>query len=92
MLGTLNGALEVRGISLPPDAIGAVAHGTSELVDGVIKLTGIEVVYALRIPASVRDTVNRALERHQQKCPMSRSLEGAVPVTWRATIEEDASS
>lgn len=89
MLGTLNGALEVRGITLAPDSIGAVAHGSTELVDGVVKLTAIEVVYALRIPASARDTVNRALERHQQKCPMSRSLEGAVRVTWRAEIQED---
>ena len=92
MLGTLNGALEVRGISLPPDSISAVAHGSTELLDGVIRLTAIEVVYSLRIPASARDTVNRALERHQQKCPMSRSLEGAVTVTWRAEIEEDAAT
>ena len=92
MLGTLNGALEVRGISLSPDAISAVAHGSTELVDGVIKLTAIEVVYTLRVAASARDTVNRALERHQQKCPMSRSLEGAVKVTWRASIEEDSAA
>ena len=90
MLGTLNGALEVRGISLAPDAISAVAHGSTELVDGVIVLTAIEVVYSLRIAPSVRDTVNRALERHQQKCPLSRSLEKAVTVTWRADIEEEA--
>ena len=92
MLGTLNGALEVRGISLAPDAISAVAHGSNELVDGVITLTGIEVVYSLRIAASTRDAVNRALERHQQKCPMARSLEGAVKVSWRADIIEEAAA
>lgn len=88
MLGTLNGALEVRGISLPPEDITAEVEGINEVVDRVPVLTRIEVRYTLRIPAGTRETVERALERHASKCPSAKSLEGAVEVTWVADITE----
>lgn len=88
MLGTLNGALAARGIDLPPEAISARAEGTNELVDGIVRLTRIDIRYRLRIPAGTRETVDRALSRHQEKCPTARSLEGAVAVAWTAEIEE----
>ncbi len=88
MLGTLNGALEVRGIKLPTDAIGATAEGTNEVVDGIVRLTEIRIAYRLRIPRGSRDTVERALARHQEKCPTAVTLAPAVPVRWSADIEE----
>ena len=88
MLGTLNGALEVRGISLEPDAIRARARGINELRDAVPLLTKIEVEYRLRIPRGSRETVERALARHRDKCPTAASLKGAVDVEWTAEIEE----
>lgn len=88
MLGTLNGALEVRGIRLAPDDITAEVEGINELREGVPVLTEIVVRYRLRIPAGSRETVDRALERHQSKCPSARTLEGAVEVRWTAEIEE----
>lgn len=90
MLGTLNGALEVRGISLAPDAIRAEARGVNELRDGIPVLTRIEVHYRLRIPAASRATVERALDRHRKVCPTALSLQAAVDVTWTADIEEEA--
>ncbi len=88
MLGTLNGALEARGIQLPGEAIRAHAEGFNELQDGVVTLTRIEVAYRLRIPAGSREQVERALARHQEKCPTARSLKAAVAITWTAEIEE----
>lgn len=88
MLGTLNGALEVRGISLPADAIEASAEGINELVDGIVRLTQIDITYRLRIPAGSRETVERALGRHQEKCPTAQSLAAAVRIGWKAEIEE----
>ena len=89
MLGTLNGALEVRGISLARDAITATARGTNEVRDGLPVLTQVELEYVLRIPKGSRETVDRALARHQSKCPTAASLAGAVAVAWRAEIEEE---
>lgn len=88
MLGTLNGALEVRGVSLEPDAIGAEARGINEVEDGVPVLTRIEIHYTLRVPSAAGDVVDRALSRHQDKCPTAASLKGAVEVAWTADIEE----
>jgi hypothetical protein len=47
------------------------------------------VRYALRIPPGSRATVDRALERHREKCPTAVSLQGAVAVDWEADIEEE---
>ncbi len=88
MLGTLNGALEVRGISLPSEHIAAEARGLNEVREGVPVLTRVEVHYRLTIPAGTRETVDRALERHQSKCPTAASLKGAVEVSWTAEIVE----
>lgn len=89
MLGTLNGALEVRGIKLAPEAIAADVTGINEERDRIPTLVEIQVAYRLRIPAGTRETVDRALERHATRCPTARSLEGAVRVTWSAEVEEE---
>jgi uncharacterized OsmC-like protein len=88
MLGTLNGALEVRGIKLEPNAISASATGVNDLVNGLVRLTEIRVQYRLRIPPGTRESVDRALSRHQEKCPTAMSLQAAVQISWTAEIEE----
>jgi uncharacterized OsmC-like protein len=90
MLGTLNGALEVREVRLDPDAIRAEVEGVNEVRDGVPVLTEIRIHYRLRIPAGTRERVERALDRHQSRCPTAQSLRGAVAVSWTADVEEDA--
>ena len=89
MLGTLNGALEAREISLTPGQIQATASGTNEIVDGIVTLTRIDVHYTLRIPRGSREKVERALSRHREKCPTARSLAGAVAVEFSADIVEE---
>ncbi len=88
MVGTLNGALEVRGIQLDPDSIEAAARGTNEIVDKLPVLTSIHIEYRLRVPAGSRETVDRALERHQSRCPTAATLAKSVAITWEADIEE----
>ena len=91
MLGTLNGALEVRGIKLGPDAISASATGVNELVNGLVRLTQIRIRYRLSIPPGTRESVDRALARHQEKCPTAMSLAAAIAISWTADIaEQDA--
>lgn len=88
MLGTLNGALEVRQVKLAPEAIVADVEGIHAMRDGLPVLTAVHVRYRLRIPPGTRETVDRALERHQAKCPTAATLKGAVEVRWSAEIEE----
>lgn len=89
MLGTLNGALEVRGIKLPSEAIQADVEGTNELQDGIPLLRRIHVHYTLRVPAGTREVVERALSRHAEKCPTALGLRSAIEVTWSADVSDD---
>ena len=89
MLGTLNGALEVRQVSLPGDAISATVDGVNEVMDRIPTLTELVVRYRLRIPAGTREVVDRALASHQSKCPSAQSLAGAVRISWTADITEE---
>lgn len=88
MLGTLNGGLEARGIKLPSDAMAADVLGENEMREGLPVLVRITVNYRLRIPAGTRETVDRLLSKHQDKCPTAASLAGAVDVRWTADITE----
>jgi organic hydroperoxide reductase OsmC/OhrA len=88
MLGTLNGALEVRGISMAPDAIAATVRGINEVKDRIPVLTRIEIDYRLRIPAGTREAADRALASHREKCPTARSLASAVEIVWTADVTE----
>ena len=92
MLGTLNGALEARGIKLAPDAISASATGVNELVNGIVRLVSIDVRYRLSIPPGTRDVVDRALSRHQEKCPTAVSLAAAIAIAWTADIVEETAA
>jgi organic hydroperoxide reductase OsmC/OhrA len=89
MLGTLNGALEVRGVKLPPDAIAADVRGVNEVREKLPVLTRVEIHYRLRIPSGTREAVDRALASHQSKCPTAASLAGSVAVSWTADVEEE---
>ena len=88
MLGTLNGVLEARGVKLPPEAVVAEAEGVNEIRDRLPVLTRIEIRYRLTIPSETREVVERALERHQEKCPTAATLSGAVDVRWVADFDE----
>lgn len=88
MLGTLNGGLEARGVKLSGDQISADVTGYNEVRDGLPVLTRIHVHYDLTIPKDSRETVDRLVTKHGEKCPTAASLKGAVEVTWDATISE----
>jgi organic hydroperoxide reductase OsmC/OhrA len=88
MLGTLNGALEVRQVKLEGTAIETRIEGVNEVRDGLPVLTEIRIQYRMRIPKGTREAVDRALARHQERCPTAQSLKGAIEVGWSAEIEE----
>lgn len=88
MLGTLAGGLSARGVNLTGDQISADVVGENEIRDGLPVLTRVVVNYKLKIPAATRETVERALSKHQEKCPTASSLKGAVEVSWTADITE----
>jgi uncharacterized OsmC-like protein len=56
--------------------------------DRIPVLTEIKVQYSIQIPEGTRETVDKALARHVDKCPTAQSLKGAVEISWSADIEE----
>ena len=88
MLGTLVGVLEARGIELDDGAVSATVEGLHDVRDRLPVLTRVHVRYSIRVPSESREVVDRALERHQSKCPTANTLQGAVDVEWSAEIEE----
>jgi uncharacterized OsmC-like protein len=57
--------------------------GEVEKDGGVLVIRRIHVKYKLHVPDpdEVRDTVARVLEMHADKCPIARSLKGAIEIT-----------
>jgi organic hydroperoxide reductase OsmC/OhrA len=88
MLGTLHAALEVRGIRLAPEEIQATVEGDNELVNGLPQLARVRVRYRLRVPRAQREAADKALARHQDRCPTAAWMKGRVEVSWEAAIEE----
>lgn len=88
MFGTLNAALEVRGIRLAAEDFQATVEGDNDLADGLPQLKRIRVHYRMRIPAGTRETAEKALARHQDRCPTASWMKGKVDVSWTAEIEE----
>ena len=88
MLGTLIGALEVRQVPVSEETVLAEVEGVNELRDGLPVLTQVRIRYRLRVTRDARERVDRALAKHQEKCPTAATLKGAVEVSWTAEIEE----
>jgi uncharacterized OsmC-like protein len=57
-----------------------------------VRLTSIKVHYQLTIPSGARDAVDRALSRHQEKCPTATSLAAAIAIGWTADITEQGAA
>ena len=66
--------------------------GDVEKEGGVLVLRRIHVKYKLHVPNpdEVRDTVARVLEMHADKCPVARSLKGAIEITTGVEFQKGA--
>ncbi len=80
----------MRGVRLPSDHIRSSAEGINEMRNRMPLLTEIHVQYTIQIPEGDRETVDKALARHVDKCPTAQSLKDSVEISWTAEIEESA--
>lgn len=61
--------------------------GDVEKDGDVLVLRRVHVKYKLRVPKEARDTVARVLEMHADKCPVARSIKGAIEVTTEVEFQ-----
>lgn len=90
MYGTLRGALAGRKIAFDRDTFTATAEGRIVGVGKTIRIKSINVHYELSVPADAREATERALAVHPEGCPAHQSVQGAIDVTWDATVRVGA--
>lgn len=81
MLGTFGGALEARHIDASEGKLTADVSGEVEAEDGVLVIRRIHVAMHLAAPESVRETVERTHRIYAMRCPLYRTLHGAIVLT-----------
>ena len=89
MTGTLAGALEGRGISANPEKFEALAEGRMEEIDGKLLLTHVTIKYLIKVPKEQRAAAERALEYHENRCPVSESVKRGITVEFLSEIVDE---
>src|SRR5688500_4352463 len=90
MYGTLRGALAGRKIAFDRDTFTATVEGRIVGVGKTIRIKSINVHYELTVPPDAREATERALAVHPEGCPAHQSVQGAIEVTWDATVRVGA--
>lgn len=89
LTGTVAGVMEARGISAAPEKLEATAEGRIEEVEGRMLLTHISVHYRLRVPKDKRANLEKALEHHEDRCPVSASIRRGITIESHAEMIEE---
>jgi uncharacterized OsmC-like protein len=77
----------VRGVRSAGN-LAADVEGDIEDVGGVMRITRIRLRYRFRIPAGLREKIERVLESYAEQCPAYQSVKGCIECTWGVDIEE----
>ena len=66
----------------------ADVEGDIEDVGGVMRITKVRLRYRFRVPAGIREKIERVLDSYAEQCPAYQSVKGCIECTWEAEIEE----
>jgi uncharacterized OsmC-like protein len=81
MLGTFGGALEARQIDASNGKLVAEVTGDVESEEGVLVIRRIHVAMKLLASEQSRDTVERVHGIYAMRCPLYRTLHGAIQLS-----------
>ena len=87
-MGTLAAVLAGKKIRTFKDLFKATVTGDIEDVDGVLKITRINVQYALKVPQEKREEAIEALNTYLQLCPGAQSVIGCIDIIHELTLED----
>lgn len=88
MMGTLAAVLAGKKIKTFKDQYKAIITGDIEDVDGVLKITRINVQYLLKLPEEKRSDAMKALESYLSLCPAAQSVIGCIDITHELNMED----
>ena len=86
-MGTLAAVLASKGIQSSQDLYRAEILGDIEDVNGVLKITRINVHYFLRVPDGKKEDAREALKIYLSKCPAAQSVIGCIAIKDELTLE-----
>ena len=82
MVGTFGGALEARQIDASNGRLTADVTGEVETEEGVLVIRRIHVTIHLAAPEQLRETVERVHAFYAMHCPLFRTLQKAIQLTY----------
>lgn len=85
-MGTLAMVLAGKKIRTFKEQFKAIVTGDIEAVDGVLKITRINVDYHLKVPKEKRSEAMDALETYLPLCPGAQSVIGCININHKLTI------
>jgi organic hydroperoxide reductase OsmC/OhrA len=88
MMGTLAAVLAGKKIRTFQDRYKAEVSGDIEDVNGVLKITRIDVVYRLKVPNDKRQEAEEALNSYLGLCPAAQSVIGCIDINHTLTMED----
>jgi organic hydroperoxide reductase OsmC/OhrA len=80
MMGTLAAVLAGKSVRTHKEVYRAEVSGDIEDVDGVLKITRIEVSYHLTAPGDKEREVQEAFESYMTSCPAAQSVIGCIDI------------
>ena len=87
-MGTLAAVLAGKKIRTFKDLFKATVTGDIEDIDGVLKITRINVSYWLKVPKQKRADVKTALDSYLKLCPGAQSVIGCIDINHELTMED----
>jgi organic hydroperoxide reductase OsmC/OhrA len=88
MMGTLATVLAGKKIRTPQDLYQATVTGDIEDVDGVLKITRINVQYLLKLSEEKRDDAREAFESYLPFCPGAQSVIGCIEINHELILAD----
>lgn len=89
-MGTLATVLAGKKIRTPEANYSADVEGHIEDVDGVLKITRINVLYNLKLPQGKSEEAREAFSSYLTFCPAAQSVIGCIEISDDIKIEEMA--
>ena len=87
-MGTLASVLAGKRIRTDHNLYEAKVTGDIEDVDGVLKITHINVQYTLKVSEDKRRDAREALDSYLSGCPGAQSVIGCIEITHSLALED----
>lgn len=86
-MGTLAAVLAGKKVPTPKERYRAEVKGKIEDVDGVLKITHIDVHYFLAVEDEQKKDAEDALNVYISRCPAAQSVIGCIKISHELTFE-----